>query len=177
MTVAVRSYGDPLELAAEVRAAVSELDPSLAASSVALMEDRVAEAIVSERFATRVFVAFAVAALLLAAVGLYGVVSYGVSRRLREMGIRLALGAAADDVRRMVVRRGLALAVAGATLGAVGAVVLSGVLERLLYQVPVADPATCATTVGVLTAVALVASWWPARRAARTDPASVLRDE
>ena len=120
---------------------------------------------------------FALTAMLLAAVGIYGVISYGVTRRLREMGIRLALGADGWDVQRMVIRGGLALAGGGIALGVVGAMALARVIETLLFEVDATDPVTFFAMAGLLAGVAVLASWLPARRAGRADPVRVLREE
>ena len=120
---------------------------------------------------------FAVAAMLLAAVGIYGVISYGVTQRMREMGIRLALGADGGAVGRLVMRGGLLLAGGGIVLGVVGAMALGRVLESLLFEVDATDPVTFLAVALLLGAVALVASWLPARRAGRADPVRILREE
>ena len=177
MTLVMRSDEDPLAWAADARQAVSDVDEALAASAVTPLEDLIGATLSTDRFITGVLTSFALLAMLLAAVGLYGVVSYGVSRRLREMGIRLALGAGGGDVRRLVVSGGLWLTIPGIALGIAGALLLTGVLEALLYEVPVTDPGTFATVVVVLTGVALFASWIPARRAGDTDPVAVMREE
>jgi len=177
MAVVLKTEGDPLALADAARAAVSAVDPALAASDIQPMTDLVDSALAGDRFVTSLLGIFAVIALLLAAVGLYGVVSYGVTRRMREMGIRVALGARGADVRKLVVTGGLGLTLAGVALGVVGAFALTGFLEALLYDVPVTDPATFVAMVAVLMGVALLASWLPARRAGNADPVSVLREE
>jgi putative ABC transport system permease protein len=177
MTVVLRTDRDPVDVATEARAAVTEVDAALAASTVVPMRELVDRALGPDRFVTSLLGLFALVALALAAVGLYGVVSYGVSRRMREMGIRLALGAGGADVRRMVVVGGLGLAIAGIVVGVVGARLLTRVLAALLYDVPLTDPLTFAATVAVLTGVALLASWLPALRAGNADPVSVLRQE
>ena len=177
MSMVMRTDGDPMVLASDVRATITGLDASLAASNIAPMSDLVDGALQNDRFVTNLLAVFALLALALAAVGLYGVISYGVQRRMREMGIRLALGAGGDDVQRMVVRGGLGLTAAGIGLGLLGAVAVTGVLEVLLYDVSVTDPLTFAVMAGVLTVVAVVASWMPARKAGSADPVSILREE
>ena len=177
MTMVLRTDGDPLDFVADARAAVSAVDPALAASQVAPLSDLVDQALGTDRFVTSLLGLFAVVALALAAVGLYGVVSYGVTRRMREMGIRLALGARGPDVRKLVVSGGLGLTALGIGLGIAGALMLTGVLEALLYDVPVTDPLTFVSMAGVLTGVALLASWVPALRAGRANPVDVLREE
>ncbi|MYH49761.1 MAG: ABC transporter permease [Gammaproteobacteria bacterium] len=177
MSIAIRTAGDPLNFAASARSAVSAVDAALAASTLAPMTDLVADALATDRFVTRLLSAFAVVALLLATVGLYGVVSYGASRRRQEMGIRVAMGATGRDIRRLVVRRGLGFALLGVGIGVVGAFTITGLLEALLYDVPATDVVTFAGTASVLVAVALLASWLPARKAGRVDPVLVLREE
>jgi ABC-type antimicrobial peptide transport system permease subunit len=120
--------------------------------------------------------AFAGLALLLAAVGIYGMLSYTVSHRRREFGIRLALGADSGSVRALGVRRGLVLAAAGVTIGAAGAYWLTGLLETMLHDVRPTDPVVFAATAAGVVAVALLASWLPARAASRVDPMIALRD-
>jgi putative ABC transport system permease protein len=177
MTIVARTDGDPTALVPNVREAVSSIDPALAASAMVPMTERVASALVTERFVTNLLSAFAVLALILATVGLYGVVSYGVTRRTREIGIRLALGAGGGDVQRLVVRGGLRLTAIGVATGTVGALALTGVLEAILYDVSVTDPLTFGVMIGALAVVATLASWLPARRASGADPVSILREE
>lgn len=177
MSIVIRAEGDPVALAGPVRATVSEIDPALAASSVRPLAELVDAALAGDRFVTGLLGAFAVAALVLASVGLYGVISYSVGQRMREMGIRMALGADAADVRRTVVKSGLALAAAGVGAGLAGALALTGFVEALLYRVPKNDPGTFVVTAGVLTGVALLASWVPAVRAGRADPVAIMRQE
>jgi len=177
MTVVLRSDDDPDALALEVRASVAAIDPSLAAAAIVPMPDLIGLTLTTERFVTLVLSIFAFLAVVLASVGLYGVVSYGVTRRMREMGIRLALGAGGGDVQRMVVRGGLGLAGLGVVAGTAGALAVTGVLEALLYQVSVTDPPTFVAMVVTLSLVAGVASWLPGRRAGGADPVSIMREE
>jgi ABC-type antimicrobial peptide transport system permease subunit len=120
---------------------------------------------------------FAGAALLLAAIGIYGVIAYGVTQRIQEIGIRMALGAQRADVLRMVVRQALLLAAGGIVIGGAGALLLTRLMEGLLFQVKPGDPVTFAVVSGVLAAVALLASYIPGRRATRVDPVIALRAE
>ena len=177
MSVVLRTAGEPLDLAEDVRGALASVDPALAAARVEGLRDAVEETFAPELFVTRLLGLFALIALVLAAVGLYGVVSYGVTRRLREMGIRVALGAPGAEVRRLVVRGGLGLALLGIAAGVAGALAVAGVLEALLYEISVTDPLTFLATVVALATVALLASWFPAVRASRTDPVQVMRTE
>jgi ABC-type antimicrobial peptide transport system permease subunit len=125
----------------------------------------------------RLLLGFAGIAVLLAAVGLYGVVSYAVARRAREVGVRLALGASSRDVMRLLLVDGARPVIAGLVLGAAGALVLTGYLETLLYGVDARDPMTLLAAIGVLTVVALAAHVIPLRRAIRIDPSIALRQE
>ncbi len=177
MSVVLRSEGDLNALVPYLREAVAGLDPALAATEVQPLQKLVDEALAPDRFIASLLSIFALTAMLLAAVGIYGVISYGVTRRLREMGIRLALGADGWDVQRMVVRGGLALAGGGIALGVVGAMALARVIETLLFEVDATDPVTFLAMAGLLAGVAVLASWLPARRAGRADPVRVLREE
>jgi putative ABC transport system permease protein len=121
--------------------------------------------------------AFSLLALLLAVVGIYGVLAYSVAQRTHEIGIRMALGAEAGDVLRMVLRRTLALAATGIAIGAAAALAATRVLAKFLFEVKPSDPATFVTVAALLAGVAVLASWVPARRAARVDPVEALRYE
>jgi putative ABC transport system permease protein len=129
------------------------------------------------RFSTTLLTAFGAIALILAAIGVYGVISYGVTQRTQEIGIRMALGARRADVVGMVVRHGAALAAIGLMVGLAGALALSRLIGSLLFQVSPTDPPTFATGTVVLTTVAVLAAVLPARRAAQTDPMVALRNE
>jgi ABC-type antimicrobial peptide transport system permease subunit len=137
----------------------------------------VGDATARTSFTTSVLAAAAAAALLLGMVGIYGVVSYVVSRRTREIGIRMALGAQAGAVRRMVVRQGLALAALGVVIGVAGALILSSLMASLLFGVAPTDPATYGAVTAALLAVAWLACWVPAARAARVKPTLALQAE
>jgi ABC-type antimicrobial peptide transport system permease subunit len=141
------------------------------------MQDLVAVTTAEPLFQARLLALFSGLALLLAAIGIYGVLAYSVAERRREIGIRVALGARAGDVSRIVLRRTLALALPGVALGVVGALAATRVLERLLFGVKPNDPLTLVSVVVLLAAVALVAALVPARRAARVDPMLALRAE
>lgn len=167
LNVAIRSAVPPATLASAARKAVKELDPSLPVFGVRTMEELLAGSISRQKFVAVLIGVFAAVALLLAAVGLYGVIAYGVSQRTHELGVRVALGATSGSVSGMIVREGLTVTAAGLVVGLVAAV-LSGVLRTLLYEVKPSDPVT-------LTAVAALASYLPARRAARVDPIIAMR--
>jgi len=177
MTLTVRTQGDPRRQAASVRRIVAEIDPGLAVSNVRTLEDVVSRSIAAPRFTAALIGVFALLALVLAAVGIYGVVSYVVAQRAAELGIRVALGAQAGDVLRLVVGQGMQPVAAGLAAGLLGALALSGALRRLLYGVGATDVSTYAVVTVVLGGVALLACWLPARRASRTDPMVALRAE
>ena len=177
MGVMMRTAGDPLLLISAARNVIAEMDPSLAAANITTMEAMVQTSLGSQRFVTMLLTIFASVALVLAVVGLYGVVSYSVSRRVHEMGIRVALGAADGDIRKLIVGKSVRLAVAGVGIGVVGALLLTRLMEGLLFGVRASDPMTFATTAVLLTAVAAVASAIPAQRAVRVDPMAVLKNE
>jgi predicted permease len=164
-------------LAGEIRAVVSELDPSLAVAGIEPMDDLVTGGLGPERFVTMLLGLFALVALVLAVVGLYGVVTYGVSQRLREMGVRLALGAEGGDIRDLVLRQSLTLVGVGLTVGVVVGLSLTGLMDNLLFGVSATDPWTYGVVSVLLGLVAVAASALPARRAARVDPMRVLRAE
>lgn len=177
LTMVVRTTGDPRPFAGEVRREVIGLDPNLAVFDVATMDDVLSESIAVRRFATLLLGAFAAVALVLAAVGIYGVLSYAVSQRTREIGVRMAFGARGSDVVRLVAGHGLRLAISGVAIGLALAFAATRTLASLLFGVTATDLVTFAATAGVLLGVALLASVVPAIRAARTDPIEALRSE
>ena len=177
LTLVVRTSGDPAGLAGAARGIVRALDRNAPVSEVQTMESVVAGATGQTRFYVVLLGAFAAVALLLAAVGIYGVMAYSVSRRTHEIGIRIALGARPAEVLRLVVRQGLVVALAGTAAGAAGAAALTRLMATLLYGVAPTDLLTFAAVAGLLIAVAVFASWLPARRATRIDPLSALRYE
>jgi len=177
LTLVVRTSGDPSALAPAIRRIVSSMDHGVPVSQVQTMEEVVAQSTAAPRFYLLLLSAFAVVAVVLAAVGIYGVMSYSVSRRTNEIGIRMALGAKPRDVGRLIVGQGMAVAVGGAVVGLVGALGLTRLMSSLLYGVGASDPATFLVVSLLLGAVALAASYIPARRATRIDPLTALRCE
>jgi len=175
--VVVRTAGDPAAVAASLRGVVAGVAPDAPVSEVATAVQLARASVERPRFAMLLLAVFAGVALVLGAVGIYGVVAYAVSRRTHELGVRMALGARPGDVLRMVLGQGAALAGAGAVAGIGGALLVTRALESLLYGVERTDPLTLLAVPVLLTAVALVASWLPARRATRIDPMLALRGE
>jgi len=173
----VRTSADPALLEPAVRAHVRALDATLPIDDAQPMTRTVRDSAAQPRFRTTLLALFGAAALLLAALGIYGVVSYGVGRRTRELGIRVALGAQRGDVLRMILTEGLVLAAAGLAAGLAGALVLTRYLASLLFEVGRLDPATYAAVAATLLAASLLAGFLPARRAMRVDPVTALRQE
>ena len=177
ITLVVRAAGDPGALANTVKNTVWSFDRNLPISEVLTMDAVVADANAQPRFEMLLLAVFAAVALALAAVGIYGVMSYSVSRRTHEIGIRLSLGANRGDVLGLVVRQGMTLALAGSAAGLVGALLLSRLMTNMLYGVRPNDPLIFAGVAFVLGLVALLATYIPARRATRIDPMIALRYE
>lgn len=173
----LRTSGDPLALAAAVRSEVWALDPDQPVSDVASMTDRVAGAVSQPRFNLFLLGAFASLALLLAAIGIYGVISYSVSQRSHEIGVRMALGAAGGDVLSLVVKQVSTLVAVGLAVGTLLAAWLMPLLESLLYTVDPDDPLTFTIVIAILLLAASMAAWTPARRATRVAPVDVLKTE
>jgi putative ABC transport system permease protein len=177
MTLVIRTDGDPLALAPAVRQAVCSLDKDQPVVDISSMEDLLWVSLARARFSTVLLGVFSGMALLLAITGIYGVVSYGVAERTREIGIRVALGAQRTDVLRMVLRQGLILAGFGVAIGVVVALAATRLLTSLLFGTSPSDPATFASVAGVLIGVALLACYVPARNAMKVDPMVALRYE
>ena len=173
----VRTNSEPLSLAAPVRNQISALDKDQAVFNVRTMEQALSRSVAARRFSMILLAVFAVVALALAAVGIYGVISYSVAQRTREVGIRMALGAQTRDVLKLVVREGLQLVVIGVAVGLVGALLLTRLMTTLLFAVTPTDWFTYATVAIGLVGVALLACYIPARRATRVDPLVALRYE
>jgi len=178
MNYVIRSsrVGSP-DFLAQVRDAIWEVNPNLPLANVQALDDLLARSVARTSFSLVMLGIAAAVALVLGAIGIYGVISYVVSQRTRELGVRLALGASAVHVQGMVLRQGLTLAGIGVALGLAGAVGLTRLMAALLYGVGPVDPLTFGTMAMALTLVAALASWVPARRAARTDPLEAIRWE
>ena len=173
----VRSGLDPTAMMPAIRSAVSRFDPNLLITDMKTEEEQIDQNIYQERLIANLSSLFALLALIVACVGIYGLLTYQVTRRTQEIGIRLALGAQRGDVLRIVLRQGTVLAVLGTVLGAAAALVLTRYLQSFLYGVKPSDPLTMICVAFLLIAVALLASYIPARRAAKVDPMEALRYE
>jgi putative ABC transport system permease protein len=177
MTLVVRTTTRPASVAPAVTNALRELDASTPLLDVVTLEDYVAESLSQERFNMLLLATFAGLAVVLAAVGIYSVLAYTVRRCMREIGIRMALGAQISDVLRMIVYDGMRATLIGVGFGLAGALILGRVLSTLVYGVSTTDVATFASVSVLLTAVGLLASVVPAYRASRIEPVRTLRDE
>ena len=177
LSMILRTGTDPMRLVPAVRSAVQELDPNLPIYNARTMEQVVGQSVSQPRFYMLLLSVFAATALLLSAIGIFGVMSSVVAQRTREIGIRIALGAAPRRVVRGVVGGALTLAMGGVALGLVGALAGARVLDTLLFGVTPTDPLTLVGVAVILTAVAAAASYFPARRAVRVDPMVALRGE
>lgn len=176
-TFLVRTERDPLALASPVTDIVAALDPSLAVADVQSMRQNIASSLAQPRFTTLLLSLFAAVALALAGVGTYGVMSYSVAERSREIGVRLAMGAERRSVLGMVLREGGGLALTGLALGVAGALGLTRMLQSQLYEVSTTDPLTFVVAPAFLALVAMAACWLPARRATAVDPVAALRED
>jgi putative ABC transport system permease protein len=177
LAVAIRSQLDQAALVASVRRAVQQIDPNMPIAAVQTMQEKLKGALATRRLMLALFSLFAVVALSLAAIGLYGVVSYSVARRTQESGIRLALGAQTRDVMRLFVIQGMKPALLGMGIGLAAAFGLTRLMVSLLFGVGATDPLTFAVIALLLTGVALLACYFPARRATKVDPLAALRRE
>ncbi len=177
LSFVIRVAGDPAQLLSAVGAAVAEVEPNQPLHSLMTMEQRLANTTTSRRLNTALLGSFAAVALLLAVVGIYGVMSYAVAQRRREIGVRMALGAQQSDVLGLILHGGLRLTLLGVAIGLAGALALTRYLSSQLYSVKATDPVTFLSVAVALTGVALLACWLPARRAARVDPMVALRAE
>jgi putative ABC transport system permease protein len=177
LVVTIRSPLDQNTLLSAVQREVKTLDANLPVSNVKMMEEVVAESLATRRFVLLLFGLFAGLALVLATVGIYGVLSVSVSQRTRELGIRMALGATARDVGRLIVRQGLKLVLSGIVIGVLSALALQRVIGKLLFGISPTDPLTFTVIALLLIGVALLTCWIPARRATKVDPLTALRSE
>jgi putative ABC transport system permease protein len=177
MTIVVRTAREPATLAAAVRAEIWKLDPNLPIAAMRTMQEIVGSTLAHRRFQMTLTSVFAVVALLLGAVGVYGVVSYSVACRTRDIGLRIALGALRRDVMRWVFAAGMRPVLIGLGAGLVGAIAIAGALRSVLFDVAPSDPLSLVTVVLVLLLASGVACYLPARRAAAMDPLIALRHE
>jgi putative ABC transport system permease protein len=177
MYLTVRTTSNPLALATAVTDAARAMDPNTPIYEIKTMEQRLSESLARRRFAMLALGLFALAAMLLAAVGVYGVMSYTVAQRTREIGIRVALGAKSGDVLKLVVGQGMALAGVGVGAGLAVALLVTRVMTGLLFNISAIDPVTFVGIGLLLTGVALLACYVPARRAVKVDPMIALRYE
>jgi putative ABC transport system permease protein len=176
-TFAVHSQSDPARLGTAIRDTVLAVDPTLAVSNIKTLSDMVGNSLAARRFVVTLLGIFAGMALLMAALGLYGVISYSVTQRTQEIGIRMALGAQRREVLRLVIGQGMQLAGIGVAIGLIASVSFSRVLKNQLFQVSAFDPLTFGVTAMALIGAALLACYIPARRATRVDPMEALRYE
>jgi putative ABC transport system permease protein len=177
MSLAIRTQGEPKAMLGAARKEIAALDPLLAPYNIFTLEEAVERTLVGRRMATRLLALFACSALLLAAVGLYGVMSYRVSQRTREIGVRMAMGAQARDVLKLVLGQGLRLVGLGLAAGGFAALLLARLMRTMLYGVSATDPLIFAGVALLLALVALIACFIPARRAAKVEPMIALRSE
>lgn len=175
VTIVLKSSVPPAQLAAPMRDVVREVDPNQPVANVRTMDDVLSASVTQPRFRTMLLGLFAGIALTLAGIGVYGLLAHGVTERMNEFGVRLALGASPRSVLALVMKEGLVLTAAGVAIGIAGATVAVRVLGTVLFGVSQWDPAAWIASIATLVAVALLASWFPARRAVRTDPVIALR--
>jgi predicted permease len=173
----IRTAGDPLQLSAAARQVMLEIEPNLSLTRLRSMEQIVARSVAQERFNLLLLGVFAVLGLVLAAIGIYGVMAYAVAQRTSEIGLRMALGAQARDALWLIFRHGLALTLAGLSLGLAGALALTRLIKSYLFGVSATDRLTFTVIALLLAVVALLACWIPARRATKVDPMTALRFE
>jgi ABC-type antimicrobial peptide transport system permease subunit len=177
IALTARTKENPIGILPALRAAIQNVNPELLMTRVSTPEQIVARSFAGERFGTLLMFVFAAVGTLLAAVGLYGVLTYAVSQRTQEIGIRMALGAQRGDVLGMILRQGMLLVALGIAVGLAGAVAFGRLMRSLLFNVSPNDPLTFATITLLLSAVALLACWLPARRATKVNPMEALRYE
>jgi macrolide transport system ATP-binding/permease protein len=176
-TVEVRTAGDPVAFAPTAREIVREVDANVPLSTMRTQEAQIAESLDRERLFARLATLLGSVTLALSAIGLYALLAYAVTRRTPEIGVRMALGADRSAVAWMVLKHSLVLVAIGLLLGVVGAALGTKTIESLLYDLPARDPATLAGATVIMLTVSVLASYLPARRAARVDPLVALRDQ
>src|SRR5207249_3421737 len=177
-TVLVRmSTGDPLRMVGAVKAAVRRVEKNAPVYGVTTLENRLGAFLAQRRFQTSLLIGFSIVSLLMAAIGIYGLIQYSIATRVHEIGIRIAVGAQAGEIFRMILGEGLKLSLAGLVLGLAGAVWLGQAGSSLLFGVTATDPLTFITVSLLLTAVATAACYFPARRAMKVEPIVALRQE
>jgi putative ABC transport system permease protein len=177
LTIVIRTTGDPMAFVPVARTDLASLDRDLPLAGVRTMDEVIGRSIAERRFTMLLLATFACVAVMLAAIGVYGVLAYLVSQRTQEIGVRLAIGATPGDVVRLFVREGAGLTLVGVACGLAGALAVTRTLSTLLFGVTTTDPVTFAAVAGTLAIVALLASYLPARRAARVDPMAALRTD
>jgi ABC-type antimicrobial peptide transport system permease subunit len=177
MTFEVRTKGNPRDFAGAIRGAVESIDKDLPLIEVRTQEEQIDSTLAPERSFATVTSGFGILALVLASIGVYGVMAAGVSRRVNEIGVRMALGARTDQVLRMVLGEAMGLALAGVGAGLCAALLLTRLLSSLLFGLKPTDLATLVSAGLLLSVVAILASWGPARRASRIQPVQALRHE
>jgi predicted permease len=177
LSLAVKTAHEPKALSPVIRAIIRQIDPQIPVPSFQTMEEIVSDSVAQRRFQMNLVMLFAMAALLLASLGIYGVVSYAVSQRTNEVGIRMALGAQRAQIRRLVIGQSAFPVVAGLAAGTLAALAMGRFLKSLLFGISPADPAVVAAATALLTLVALSAALVPAQRATRVDPAVALRHD
>jgi len=176
-TFTIRTETEPLSVAAAVQKQIASLDKDLPVANIRTMDQIVSTSLEQRRLTMGLFIGFAAIALLLAAIGVYGVVSYSVTQRTHELGIRVALGASWSDVLRLILKQGIALATIGVVVGIAAALALTRLMSSLLFQVGTTDLLTFVSVAGTLVVVVLLACYVPARRATKVDPLEALRSE
>jgi putative ABC transport system permease protein len=177
LAIVVRTDADPAALAGSVRSAIAEIDPGQPIYDLQTLDQMVAKSLGQRRFTLTLMLLFGVIALVLSAVGIYGVMAFAVTQRTQEIGIRMALGARAPDVLRLIVGSGMFLAAIGVVIGLAGAFAITRLMASLLFAVSPTDALTFAFVSGGLLLVALLACYFPARRAMKVDPLIALRYE
>jgi putative ABC transport system permease protein len=177
MQIVAKTRGDPLQLTEMVRGELAILDPEVPLYRIETMDGYVKGALSSTRLVGGLLTVFGAIALTMSAIGIFGVMSFSVVQRLREIGIRMALGARANDVVKMVTRQGLLVTITGVAIGLAAAFALTRLMTSILYQVSPVEPLTYTALAVFLILVSLLAAYLPARRATRVDPATVLREE